>query len=44
MRQYKSSFVLFFPENLADKRASSAAFLFDNTTVSLAHKSLPAPK
>lgn len=29
---------------MADKRAPSADFLFDNATVSFTDKSLPAPK
>lgn len=29
--------------NLAHKKGSSVAFKFDNTTISLADKSLPAP-
>lgn len=42
--EYKSSFILFFPDILGNKCDRSAAFQLDNTAVSLADKSLPAPR
>lgn len=42
--EYKSSFILFFPEILGVKWDRSAAFQLDNAAVSLADKSLAAPK
>lgn len=41
---YKSRFILFFPDILGVKWDRSAAFQLDNTTISLADESLPAPK
>lgn len=44
LEKYASKKVaLSFSGNLAHKKDSSVAFKFDNTTISLADKSLPAP-